>query len=387
MTKKRILIVGPTYPYRGGNSLFVSYLYDALIKEFDVEIVNFKLMYPSILFPGTTQYDESNEHFMKVPSKRMVNSIGPLSWWRTAKYIKKQNPDLVVFDWWQPFFGPCYRAISTLIDRQFENRILFLTENVISHEHRAVDRILTKIGLKHADRFLALSKQVVEDLKPFNPGNKKVFRSELPVFGWFKKDDAIDKNSLKKAFGYQPEDTVLLFFGYVRHYKGLDILIDAFAELNKKNPSYKLLVAGEFYDSPSIYTDQIKKLGLEDQINLENQFIPNEEVAKYFQAADALVMPYRSATQSGILNIAYGYELPVVVTRVGGLEEFVDQEQTGVIVDKADKEHLVAGVERFFELRDSVDFESFIRNRVQGSSFLKIAGVFEEIVAESLKTS
>ena len=209
--KKKILIIGPCHPYRGGNALFISYLYEALKEQFDVEMINYKLLYPKLLFPGVTQCDVSEEHFSNIPSKRMVNSIGPLSWYKTARYISKSNPDLVVFDWWQPFFGPAHRAISSLIHKRFKNRILFITENVISHEARWIDRFLTRLGLKHADKFLALSKIVEEDLKPFKQ-EQKVYRSELPVFGWFKDSDKETLPEVRKALGFNEDHTIILFF-------------------------------------------------------------------------------------------------------------------------------------------------------------------------------
>jgi len=382
MSKKKIALLGPCYPYRGGNALFISHLYEALEKEFDVELINYKLLYPQLLFPGTTQYDKSDEHYSEFTGKRMINSIGPLSWWRTARYIKKMNPDLVAIDWWQPFFGPSNRAISAMLHKHFPNKILFITENVISHEARRIDKVLTKIGLKHADKFLALSKIVEDDLVHYSRG-QKIYRSELPIFGWFKADDTTNIASEKEKLGFSTNHTVLLFFGYVRRYKGLDILLEAFADLAAQRDDLRLLVAGEFYDKPEFYYDIIEKLNIGHKVKVINQYIPNEELAKYFQLSEVVVLPYRSGTQSGILNIAYGYQKPVVITDVGGFAEFVDDGKTGVMVPVSDKYHIAAGVRHYFELAKSVNFAENIKNRVAANGFEKIAGVFKEILKDS----
>ena len=379
--RQKLILVGPTYPYRGGNALFMSYLYNALTAEFDVEFINYRVLYPTLLFPGTTQYDESEEHFDRVPSKRMLNSMNPITWAKTASYINSKNPDLIVVDWWQPYFGPCLRGVTSLIKKELKSKILFITENVISHEARWIDGFLTRMGLKHADRFLALSKSVVETLRPMAKG-RKIYRSELPVFGHYSKDEALDIAAEKEKLGFERDATVLLFFGYVRNYKGLDILIEAFAEIEEKYPDYRLLIAGEFYDNPQPYLQLIEKLGIAKKVKVINKFIPNEAVAAYFTLSEVVVLPYRSATQSGILNIAVGYEKPVVITNVGGLSEFVEDEKTGIFVPSADKLEIVKGIERYFSIKDKVDFAGNIRARNEQNSFGGIVDTFHEILAD-----
>lgn len=300
---KKIILIGPAFPYRGGNSLFVSHVYDILKDAFNVKIYNYKLLYPSILFPGKTQYDESGKTIKQAPNERLVNSINPFNWIKVASLIKKENADLVVFDWWHPFFSFCYFSISFLIKSRYKNKILFITENVISHEGNAIDKILTKLGLSNASAFLALSEKVENDLQ-FVAKGRKVYRSELPIYDCYNFDEPKKISGTKKDFGFDENDKLLLFFGYVRKYKGLDLLIDALAELIKKDNSYKLLAAGEFYDDEKFYRDKVKSLGLEAHVKLLNQFIPNEEVNRYFEPSDLVVLPYRSATQSGILNLA-----------------------------------------------------------------------------------
>lgn len=379
MEKKKIAIVGPAYPYRGGNALFVSHLYKALAETFELRLFNFKLLYPQLLFPGTTQYDKSEQHYDKVPSERLINSMNPLSWRKTGMEISAWAPDLIVFDWWQPYFGPCYNGICRNIKASLRSRIVFITENVISHEARWIDKFLTGMALKHARQFLTLSKKVESDIKVLAKG-RPVFRSELPVYGWYEVPDDFDAAAEKEALGFEPSDTVLLFFGYVRQYKGLDILMRAFAQLQEKRSDLKLLVAGEFYDKPESYEALLKELGIADKAKLINKYISNEEVARYFELAEAVVLPYRNGTQSGILNIAYGYQKPVVITDVGGLAEFVEPDQTGVIVQEASPEAVAQGVERYFDLKGRVDFAKNIEARVAANSFGKIVAVFKELL-------
>jgi glycosyltransferase involved in cell wall biosynthesis len=381
---KKIIIIGPAYPYRGGNSLFVSHVYDILKNKFDVKIYNFKLLYPSLLFPGKTQYDESGKTIKQAPNERLVNSISPFNWIKVASLIRKEKADLIVFDWWHPFFSFCHFTISLLIKSFYKNKILFITENVISHEGNAVDKILTKAGLSNAASFLALSEKVEKDLQFVGKG-RKIYRSELPVYDCYNFDEQKKIASTKKNFGFDEDSNLLLFFGYVRKYKGLDLLIDALAELIKNDNSYNLLAAGEFYDDEKFYRDKIKALKLDAHIKLLNEFIPNEEVAKYFEPSDLVVLPYRSATQSGILNLAYGFLKPVLVTNVGGLAEFVDDGKTGYVIKVDSKEDLVNGIINFFAQRQKINFEQNIRNRISQNDFNNLPELFEKIISDTEK--
>jgi glycosyltransferase involved in cell wall biosynthesis len=378
---KKIIVVGPVYPYRGGNSLFISYLYDSLKDHFNVKIFNYTLLYPSLLFPGTTQYDKSGTVVKKAPSERLVNSINPFNWYKVAQRINKEDADLVVFDWWHPFFGMSHYSITKLLDKKYRNRIIFITENFISHEANAVDKILTTIGLSNASAFISLSDIVVKDLKDTAEG-RKIYRSDLPVFDCYKMNPESDPAALKQKLGFNPADTVLTFFGYVRKYKGLDILIDAFPAIKKEIPDAKLLIVGEFYDDPSFYTNKIKQYGIEGHTKLINWFVPNEKVGQYIEASDLLVLPYRSATQSGILNIAYAFEKPAVVTSVGGLEEFVKHKKTGMVVKPDSPEQIVNGVLEYFRIRESIDFRTNIRNLVKQNKHNKLPELFREIIKD-----
>src|SRR3990170_7819509 len=217
--KKKIIIIGPAYPYRGGHS---------------------------ILFPGKTQFDESATLIKKAPNERLVNSVSPISWFKVADRIIKENPDLVVFDWWHPFFAFCHFTISELIKKKFRNKILFITENFISHEGNFIDKRLTDIGLKNASSLMVLSGIVEKEVKLIANG-RKVYKSELPIYDCYETDETISVLNLRKEFGFSEQDKVLLFFGYVRKYKGLDLLIDAFPKILSSIQNSKLLIVGEFY--------------------------------------------------------------------------------------------------------------------------------------------
>ncbi len=379
--KKKIILIGPAYPYRGGNALFVTHTYESLKKHFDVKIYNYKLLYPSILFPGTTQFDESKGQVFDIPNERVVNSINPFNWFKVAAMLTRENADLVVFDWWHPFFGFCHGVISFLISKKYKNKILFITENVVSHEANALDKFLTKIGLSSASKFLALSGIVEKEIQQFSKG-KKVYRSELPVYDCYKQVADENIKNLRKQFGFEDDSLVLLFFGYVRKYKGLDILIEAFPKILSHTKNAKLLIVGEFYNNPKQYLELIKKLKIEDSVTVVNQFVPNEEVAKYYQISDVVILPYRSATQSGILNVAYGFYKPVIVTDVGGLAEFVDEGKTGFVVKTNSPDAISEGIDKFLSAKSKTNFKENISNRNLQNSFNNLPEVFEKILVD-----
>ena len=380
--KKKIIIIGPAYPYRGGNSLFISYVCESLKQIFEVKILNYKLLYPSILFPGTTQYDESNVPIKKAENERIINSINPFTWIKTAIKIRLEKPDLIVFDWWHPFFSFCHFTISFLIKKGYKNKILFITENFVSHEGYLIDKLLTGIGLKNASAFLALSDKVEKDL--LSSGyKKKIYRSELPVYDCYKPDMLVKQT--KKTFGYTDDDKVLLFFGYIRKYKGLDLLIDAMPDIIKEIPEIKLLIVGEFYDDPDFYTDRIKELGIFNYVKIINKYIPNEDVGGYYLASDLNILPYRSATQSGILNVSYGFLKPVLITNVGGLSEFVISGKTGIVIESNSIKAIVQGVKDFFIKNEKVNFSDNIKEYIKKNKFDKLPELFRQIIEDSNK--
>jgi glycosyltransferase involved in cell wall biosynthesis len=378
---KKIIIIGPAFPYRGGNSLFVTFLYEVLSKNYNVEVLNYKLLYPNLLFPGKTQFDLSNE-VKKIDSLRLVNSINPFNWYKVAKYINKANPDLVIFDWWHPFFAFCHFTISSLLHKELKNKIVFITENFISHEKNLFESTLTRIGLKNAKYFIALSKKVENDLKLIS-GKRKIYRSELPVYNHLIGDEN-QKNEIRKKFNIQQNEKVLLFFGYVRKYKGLDLLFESLKILSEtyQQENFKLVVAGEFYDDKNFYLNLLDTFNLKNKVLIFDEYIPNEKVKEFFIASDLVVLPYRSATQSGILNLSYGFNKPVVITDVGGLSEFVLPEITGIIAKEANPDSISKAILRFFEISEKVDFESNIRDYCSKNSFNSFTEIIKSILEE-----
>jgi len=381
--KKKIIIIGPTYPYRGGNSLYVSFVYEILSKEFDVKIFNYKLLYPSFLFPGKTQFDTSNK-VKQIPSERIVNSLNPFNWIKVASKINSEKPDLIIFDWWHPYFAFCHFFISSFINKKLKRKILFITENYISHEGHFLERTLTRVGLQNAKFFVALSQKVEDELK-INFPEKKIFRSELPIYDHLtgNKDDI---KILKKNFSIKDVDKVILFFGYVRKYKGLDILIEALSLLKNQFDTLKLLIAGEFYDDKKFYTDLIDKLNLQDRIILRDEYIPNEKVKDYFLVSDVVILPYRSATQSGILNLAYGFRKPVIVTKVGGLSEFVIDESTGLIVEEAKAELIAEAIGKYFRSAGKIDFNKNISEFIKSNRFNNLNEIITQVLEDCNET-
>ena len=382
MSLKKIILIGPAYPYRGGNSLFISYLYDVFKDKFQVKIYNYKLLYPALLFPGKTQFDKSEKIIKKVPNIRIINSISPFNWIYVAHKLKKENADLIIFDWWHPFFSFCHFTISQIIKKKYPSKIIFITENVISHESNFIDQILTRIGLKNASGFLVLSDVVANKLKDIL-AEKRMYKSELPIYDCYQNSQAINIDSLKSILGYSHKNKILLFFGYIRKYKGLDVLLEALSDLTALDNSFRLLVVGEFYDDERSYQEIIKKFHLENYVQIINRFVPNEEVEKYFMISDCVVLPYKSATQSGVLNIAYGFQKPPIVTKVGGLAEFVEDEKTGIIAKHCSVDEIVKGIKRFYELRNNVNFIENIKNRASENAFNKLPQLFDKIIEET----
>jgi len=322
----KIILVGPSHPYRGGISHYNMRLHRAMVdRGHDVSIVNFKRMYPKRLFPGKTQYDESDSAF-DVPSERLIDSVNPFTWFKAAKYIKSQNPDAVIFHWWQPFFGICFSTILSLLSKNSLKR-MFICHNVQPHESSLIDNLLSRTAFSRVDRFIVHSEENKINLLDICPDAVSL-KNFHPIIDLF-------ENGKKTPFntnGNHSETHRLLFFGYVRKYKGLEYLLKAMPKMLKEL-DITLTVAGEFYDEKKNYLDLIQELGISKHVRIIDEYIPNEKVGGYFTNTDLVVIPYITATQSGIVQISYNFDVPVVVTRVGGLPEVVKDGETGYIVE------------------------------------------------------
>ncbi|HEX9972247.1 MAG TPA: glycosyltransferase, partial [bacterium] len=301
---------------------------------------------------------------------------GPLSWVRAFFAIRRFKADLVVYKYWMPFFAPCYAAISFLTRIFTRTKILYLCDNIIPHERRIEDRLLTSIGLWHVHYFIVQSKVVKNDLLEFRP-NAAYKEVPHPVYELFSK--SFDKSEARKQLNLQENENVILFFGYVRKYKGLHVLLDAIPKVLEET-NVKLLVAGEFYDDEQGYRDQIQRLGISDSVSIFADYIPNEEVGLYYSAADVVVLPYISATQSGIVQIAYNYDKPVITTNVGGLPEVIDEGKTGFIVPSEDVAALAKSIVHFFKIKDKIDFSKNISEYKKQFSWDRMAAEIEGFI-------
>ena len=348
----KIVIIGTAYPMRGGIAQYNSILFKYLSEKNDVKIFSFKRQYPEFLFPGKTQY-EIGEPAFKIPEDKnviSVDSINPFNWFFTALKIRKENPDLLIYKYWIPFFAPCFFTISFLVKMFRKTKVLFICDNVIPHEKRIGDKFFTKLVFSVVNYFIVQSRTVENDLKKFNKSEKPYKLSPHPLYNIF--GDKADKVEARRFIeeNYKIKfntDKVILFFGYIRKYKGLIYLIDALPEI-LRDANVKLLIAGEFYDDEKPYKEKIKSLGLEENILLLSDFMPDEKVRYFFSACDCLVLPYTDATQSGIVQIAYYYDKPVIVTDVGGLSEVVISEKTGIIINPGNVNEIVTAVKRYY---------------------------------------
>ncbi len=325
----KIFIIGPAFPLRGGPAQFNENLCLELNKEgHDAQIISYKLQYPNFLFPGSSQFEKSGSAPQDIKIHTILNTINPFNWLMVARFIRKQKPDFILFRYWLPFFGPCLGTIGKLVKSQ--TKVLALTDNIIPHEKRIGDHIFTKYFVKNCDGFIAMSKVVLNDLSIFTQNLNKAY-SPHPMYQNYGGPISIDL--ARKKLNLNPHDKIILFFGLIRHYKGLDILLEALAVPEIKNQGIKLLIAGEFYDDKNFYLQLIKKLNLQDHVIVHDKFIPNDEVRDYFCASNLVAQTYRNATNSGVTMVGYFYEKPMLVTNVGGLSEIVPDEVCGYVVE------------------------------------------------------
>jgi glycosyltransferase involved in cell wall biosynthesis len=342
----RIAIVGPAYPLRGGNALFVAHLYDNLRVDHDCYVVSFTRLYPSLLFPGKTQANVSRDPVKSTPSRQLIDSIDPLSWWRAVDWISQpaRRPDLVIFVWYNPFFGMCYGSMARLLKKRIGCGIVFVCENVVSHENRFVDKYLTRFALSQADYFMVLSGVVRRRIQALYPG-MPLRQAALPIYDCYRASD-FDRDAARRRLGLRRP--TILFFGYVRAYKGLEHLLRAMPSV-LRSVEVDLLIVGEFYDDRAKYDRIIADLGIGKRVKIVAEHVPDETVGEYFTASDVVVLPYVSATQSGITQVAFAFGLPVISTRVGGLPEVVTDGATGYIVPPRDEGALADAIVRYFE--------------------------------------
>ncbi len=355
---KCIAVIGLSYPFRGGIAHYSTLFVRALRKRHAVRFLTFSRQYPKLLFPGKTQYDASSRPLQE-ENEPVIDSISPLSWYKTAALLNRESPDLIVFQWWHPFFAPVFGMITRLLRPSLRERICFVCHNVMPHEASPLQRVLTRYAFRHARFFIVHSQQDERQLEALQQGGL-VKRGCHPTYAEFSQHESYTKDEAREALSIPKDRRTVLFFGLVRRYKGLQFLIDAMQQVVSRTPCH-LLIAGEFYDDKQPYLERIHEHGLREHITVVDQYIPNEQLALYFASADVVALPYVSATQSGIIQIAFGFGVPVITTSVGGLPEAVDHGKTGLIVEPKDAGRLAEAIVEFFER----DYEDLFRQEIR----------------------
>jgi len=371
----KIISIGPAYPYRGGPASFN----DRLAQQFytegqDVEIFTFSLQYPKLLFPGKTQYTDGPKP-KDIKITRMLNSINPFNWIASGLKIKREKPDILLIRFWLPFMGPCFGTIARIAKSNKHTSVICIFDNVIPHEKRTGDKILTSYFTNSIDGAIVMSKTVMDDLK--------VFREKIPVklspHPLFDNYGApVERSLALAALNLSPDESYLLFFGFIRAYKGLDLLIEAFSDKRLRNRKLKLIIAGEFYEDDIPYKDLIRKYNLENDIIFFDHFIKDNEVHLFFSAADLVVQPYKTATQSGVTQIAFYFEKPMLVTNVGGLKEIVPDGKCGYVVEPK-PEFISEAIIDFFDNNRKVQFTEGVKLEKEKFSWEKMTSAILEV--------
>lgn len=348
----RIVILGPANPYRGGIAALNERLAVELKKEGnEVIIFNFKLQYPGFLFPGKTQFTDDPAP-MALKIVRKVNSVNPLNWLQVGRELKRLSPDLIIVRYWLPFMGPALGTICWLARRNKYSKVICIADNIIPHEKRPGDRLFTNYFVKGVDGFIAMSKEVFRDIDIFVRKPVKRFAAH-PVYDHY--GEIIPRQEALRKLNLSPDYRYLLFFGFIREYKGLDLLLEAMNDSRLREKPVKLIIAGEYYGNQEYYNDLINRFGLQDQLVLRTDYIPSDEINSYFCAADLIVQPYKSATQSGVTQIGYHFDKAMLVTDVGGLSEIIADRKSGYVV-RPEGSAIADAIVDFYESEREEDF-------------------------------
>jgi len=366
----KIIILGSAYPLRAGG---LTTFNERLAQEFqnlghEVIIYTFSLQYPSLFFPGKTQY-AIRPAPKEINIKIKVNSINPFNWIKTGFEIKRENADLLIVRYWIPFMAPCLGTIAGIAKKNKKTRVVTIADNILPHEKRVGDNLLTRYYLKKSDGYVTLSKSVLKELEEFEPGNKPRIYSPHPLYDNF--GDKISREAALSKLKLSPDYKYILFFGFIREYKGLDILLEAMGDPILDDLPLKLIVAGEYYSSDQEYVKIIREKSLSNKLVMHTHFISNEKVAAYFCASDLVVQPYKDASQSGVTQVAYHYGVPMVVTNVGALPEMVPHMVSGIVV-KPDAKSVVNGIFRFFNKNLAAELRKGVENQKKRFSWKEL---------------
>lgn len=370
-----MILLTPAHPYRGGIAASSERLAQELqASGYSVLIYTFTLQYPGFLFPGKTQY--SNDPAPEgLRIERRIHALNPLNWWRIGRELYRKKPDLLIIRYWLPFMAPCLGSILRLARRNGHTHSLCIADNIIPHEKRPGDTLLTRYLVGAVDSFIVMSRSVGTELRQFS---QQVPYHYVPHPIYDNYGELAERNPALKQLGLDAHFRYLLFFGFIRGYKGLDLLLDALADQRLGDQPIRLIIAGEFYDDEAAYREQIERLGLQDRVILFSSYIPHEDVRWYFGAADLVVQPYRSATQSGISQLAYHFEKPMVVTRVGGLPEIVSHNESGYVTD-IDPAAIASAIHDFFANNRMEAMQAEVRRRKQEFSWSNMVKSIETL--------
>ncbi|WP_108821494.1 glycosyltransferase [Dysgonomonas sp. Marseille-P4361] len=370
----KIAILSPFYPYRGGLAQLNARLYTELSKRNEVKAFTFTTLYPNFLFPGKTQYVSEGDSATVIDSDRVLNSVNPFSYISTARKINKYAPDILIIPYWMSFLSPAFGSVCLFLNKKI--KIVSLVHNAISHERTLLEKPLAKFFFNRCDAFIVMSEPVKQDLLTLKKGANVVLQPH-PIYDHYA--ERTDKQSACSKLGVKTDKKNLLFFGLIRDYKGLDILIEAMSELDD---SYQLIISGESYGSFDKYTELINRSPLKDNIVVFEQYIPDEMVTTLFSAADLLVLPYRSATQSGVVALAYQLELPMVSTNVGALGSTIKSSETGLVVSNISPKGIADGIKDFFESNNLALYKTNLKKEKERLSWNNFAVSIESFFSK-----
>ena len=379
-----IIIIGPAFPLRGGGmATFNERLARQLQNEGNkVVIYTFSLQYPSFLFPGTTQYSTETAP-TDINIKVKINSVNPINWISVGRELKQLKPDLLIVRYWLPFMGTCLGTILRIAKKNHHTKIICIADNVIPHEHRIGDKQFTKYFIKPVDAFITMSEKVMNDLRTIT--QKIAMQTVHPLYDNF--GERIDKTEARNHLHLPADERIILFFGFIRKYKGLDILLDAMGILQQKHFNLKLLIAGEWYEDKKPYDEQIERLGIKDALILQSNFISDSEVKHYLSAADFVIQPYRNATQSGVTPLAFHFEKPMLVTDVGGLPQMVQNQKVGLVAEPNAKD-IADKIEELYQLGEDYFLPQLKQQKQEYSwqAFTKVIyNLVQSIVSEKVR--